>query len=204
MRKRLNPLYVLGHPFDGYQEIKTVKNGSFLAANVIIILWFAAVILQRQLTNFRFNENNLNELNIFYIALSTIVLFIFWCAANWSFCTLLDGEGKLKEIWISTAYAIQPYVASILIVTVLSHYMILEEKIFLDMIRVTGIIWSAFLVFIALQEMHQYNFSKTIMSVILTLFGILFIVFICILVFTLFQQIIVFFVSIYNEILFRI
>ena len=52
---------------------------------------------------------------------STIVLFAAWVVGNWSVCTLLDGEGTMRNICVYSAYALVPYIAQTFICVVLSR-----------------------------------------------------------------------------------
>lgn len=198
------PFRVMFHPFDGYERLKYKNTGSRYSTFVILAIWLLVTIGERQLTHFRFNTNNLNDLNIFYILLGTVVVFLLFCLANWSVCTLLDGEGKLEHIWIGTGYALLPYVLSLVFVTLGSHFLTLEESVFLSWIVYVGIIWSAFLLVVGLMQIHQYSFTKTLTSILVTLLGIAFMIFLGFLVITLFQQVIAFIFTIYDELMFRL
>lgn len=198
------PFYIITHPFGGYEELKYTKCGSKKIAHIIVAVLFLATVAQRQMTNYRFNPNNLNDLNIFYILLGTVIMFGLFCIANWSVCTLLDGEGKFNEIWIAAAYALIPYVAALILYTAGSHFITLEETIFLRWLLLTGQVWSVFLMFVAIMQMQQYSFSKTLISLALTIVGIAFMIFLGFLVVTLFQQVAVFFTRIYQEIMLRL
>jgi hypothetical protein len=88
--------------------------------------------------------------------------------------------------------------------SVLSWYMVLTEVAFLQYLMTLGYIWSGVLLFSGLMAIHQYTISKTLASLFLTVLGTLIILFLCILIFSLAQQIIGFSISLYNEILFRL
>ena len=56
----------------------------------------------------------------------------------------------------------------------------------------------------AMRAVHQYSFAKTIASMIGTLIAMLLILFLAVLLLSLFQQVYVFIVQIYQEIAYRI
>lgn len=51
---------------------------------------------------------------------------------------------------------------------------------------------------------HQYTFSKTLVCIILTIIGMLLILCLLVLIMSLFQQVWLFFLTIYTEIMYRV
>ena len=195
---------ILIHPISGFEDLKYKKSGSVLLAFCIALLWFINTVLERQFTGFRFNTFDTENTNVFYIFISTVVLFCFFVLANWSLCTLFDGEGTLKEIFIVTGYAIVPWVLSIFITMALSHFMLLEETAFLSFITIAGMLWSVFLLFHGMMQIHSYSFAKTLFCLIGSVIGIALLLFLSFLLLLLFQQMFTFLSSVYEEIMLRV
>ncbi len=196
--------YVIFHPIKGYEELKYDKAGSLPIAMGILIIWFFSKIIERQATGFIHNTNNPETLNIFFILLKTIILFLFWCISNWAFCTLMDGKGTFRDIWISCAYALVPMLASVFASTVLSNFITHDEAIFCTMLLLFGYGWTGFLIFNALSTIHDYTLGKTLASVMLTLLGMLCIIFVIVLSLNLYKQVFDLGWSILNEIQLRL
>jgi hypothetical protein len=197
------PFHILTHPIDGYEELRWTQKGSFAVSTLILLLFFISSLARKQLTGIHFNHNRPEDLNILLILFATIVLFALWVISNWAFCTLLDGEGTFRDIWIVSSYALVPHIATALIATVLSNFLILEEGVFLTWLQYFGTGWSVALVITALKVTHQYTFGKTLMSVLLTVVGIAAILFLSVLVVSLFQQVYQFVRTIISEIIVR-
>lgn len=202
--KRLNPFGCLIHPFDGFYAVKEEGKGSLLASGAIILVFFIATIFKRQSTGYTFNHADLSALNIWLIAAKTLVLYALWVAGNWAVATWMDGEGKAKQIGIVSAYALIPYVAAIIVSTLLSKVLVQEEGMFLGYITSVAMIWSAVLMFIGMLIIHDYGAVKTLQSIALTFAAMGIVVFLAVLFYTLFQQVYVFIYTIYNELLFRL
>ena len=202
--RKINPLRFLTHPIDSAEEMKLKKNGSLFTSIIILIVWFISTLFNFALTNFRFNENNVDSMNVFLLFLSTVPVFAVAVVSNWGVCTLMDGKGKMKDIWIGASYCLIPYIASTFVYVGLSHVVILEESVFLMWVTWIGVLWSAFALLGFLSGIHDYSFGYTVLSVFLTIVGVLVVVFIILLVVTLVQQAYSFIYSVINEIMYRI
>lgn len=198
------PFFVLFHPVQGYEDLKYNRKGSLTVSTVILALWFMVTIFDRQMTGFIFNYNRIDKLNILLIFVKTLVVFILWVTANWSLCTLLEGKGKLKDIWITSAYALVPMVIIPAIVTVLSNIITLEEGVFIRYATLIAQVWSAILLLSGMKTIHEYTLKKTVASIGLSAAGMGIIVFLCVLTFSLFQQLFAFASTIWNEVVFKI
>lgn len=191
------------HPFEGFEDLRWKKGGSLKIAFLIVILFFFATIAHGRLYGFQFYVTYDKTFNIISYLVQSVVLFATWVVGNWAVCTLLDGEGTMKNICIYSAYALIPYIAQLYIDVFLSHFLIRDEYIFMQAIQIIGIGWSVILIFSAIKAVHQYTFGKTVLAIILTIVAMLIILFLLILLLSLIQQVYVFFSSIYTELSYR-
>lgn len=199
-----NPLRMLFHPQDTAEEIKRTQSGSFALSALILLAWFAATVMQVSLTGFRFNTYRSADFNVGLLFLRTIPLFMVWVASNWGVCTLLDGKGRMKDIFITNAYCLIPYTASLFLYTALSHLLVDDEAMFLQGLLAIGAGWSVLMLLGALAGIHDYFPGKTIGSVLLTVLGVLIVLFLLLLVSGLLQKGWAFVYSLINELLYRV
>lgn len=199
----LHPFRCLLHPFEGYDAVKEEGKGSAAVALLTVLVFFFAATMQRQNTGFVFNNNDVNHLNIWLIAAKTILLYALWVVGNWAVATWMDGEGKAVQIAVVSAYAIIPYVASMLLGTLLSNVLLSEEAMFLQYLKTAGILWSSVLMIIGLKTIHDYGFVRNLKAMAVTLAAMGIIVFLAVLFYTLFQQAYIFLYTVYSELLFR-
>jgi len=195
---------ILFHPVDGFDQMKYQKTGSVGIATFLAFLWFIISSFERQFTNFRFNSFDIENTNVIYIFISTFVMFLFFCIANWSLCTLLDGEGTLREIWICTGYALAPMITMMLITVLLSNILSVSEGAFIVMANTVGFIWTGLLLFFGMMQIHRYNVKMTVFSIAGSFVGLVLILFLSFLIILLFQQMFAFLKSVYEEIFYRI
>lgn len=195
--------YIMKHPMEGFNELKYRKNGSYSVAWLLVLAWFVLSILEYSLTGFSFNTNKIEQINIGILFISSVCIFLFWVLSNWCFSTLLSGEGKMKEIFMYSAYSLFPYLCSIAICIVLSNVLTLDESVFITWIELFGLLWSAVLLFCGMMTLHNYSASRTFFSIIITIVGMVIIVFLIVLAFSLVQQMIAFVMTIIRELEFR-
>jgi len=197
------PFIILSHPMEGLEEMRFNKRGSMLIANLILCAFFITTIISQQYTGFIFNGYRPENLNIITVFMMTFALFGLWVVSNMAVCTLNDGEGTFSDVWINSAYALVPYILFTLLGVLISNFVVQRESVFFTAMPTIGLLWSGALLFLALRTAHQFTMGKTVGSVILTLIGMLIVVFMLLLTFALVQKMIGFITTIYSEIRYR-
>ncbi len=196
--------HVIAHPFEGFEDLRWKKKGSLAIAFAIVCLLFIQQVAYSRLYGFQYYSDYDKIFNIIPYIFKSFIIFFVWVVANWAMCTLFDGEGSMKNIFIYSAYALIPYIAGYLIGTVLSHFLIRDEYIFIQAFEIIGTCWSFVLMISAIKAVHQFSFGKTIALILLTLVAMVAMLFLLVLLLTLFQQVLIFIMSIYTELSYRI
>jgi len=196
-------LYVITHPLDGFWDLTHEKRGSVGAANVIIGLAVIVEVLRLTLTNFQFVTINMEYFNSIIVAMRILLPVGLWTVANWSLTTLMDGKGRMIEIYMSVCYALTPYVIINAIMIVLSQFVTFEEGALYWVLGGFAAIWTGLLILSAMMMVHDYSLLKTLLSSLLTIVGMGVMVFIFVIFFSLISDAVSYFVSLYKEILFR-
>ena len=197
-------LHVIVRPFDGFWDLSREHRGSVAAANTIIFLALITRVLKLQYTSFQFIIVHTESLNLVREALSILVPFLIYCVANWCWTTLFDGKGSFKDVYVSSGYAITPYVLLQLPMILLSNILTVKEGAFWGVLNTVSLIWCAGLFIAAMMQIHDFSLGKTILFTIMSLFGMLVIVFLLLLFFSLLSDAVGYFVALYREILFRL
>lgn len=199
------PFYLILHPFKGWDEFKLEHKtkGSLLFANIILVLWLIAEIFEYQCTGFIFNRNRLDNMNVFIIMASTWGVALLWCIANWGLCTLQDGKGTFREIWINFAYTRMTYVITIIPIVIISNVITRDEAFFMNILVWCINAWGIIQLLLATKAAHQYTMKKTVGSMLLTLLGVFLIILIGMLFVSLFAQLWSFISTIVQELMMR-
>ncbi|RAP78686.1 hypothetical protein DL346_06105 [Paenibacillus montanisoli] len=199
-----NPFYTMIHPFNGFWEMKFERKGRIKIAVGIVLLLVLLTIIKRQYSGFVVNFNNPAALNSINELKYILLPFLLWCVANWSLTTLMDGEGKFKEIVMAAGYSLMPFVVIYLPQTLYSNVITKDESSFYYLLDTVAIVWFIALLFVGTMTVHQYTAGKTVVTMLLTLLVIGIMLFLGVLFFSMLQQMISFAVSFYQEMSFRI
>jgi len=197
-------LYVCTHPLDGFWDLTHEKRGSIGAANIIIGAAVIVEILRLTLTNFQFVSVNMEYFNSIIVAMRILLPVGLWSLANWSLTTLMDGKGRMHEIYMSICYALTPFVIINVILIILSQFITYDEGAIYWVLAGFAGVWTGILILSAMMMVHDYSLLKTILSSLLTIVGMGVIVFIFVIFFSLISDAVSYFVSLYKEIMFRL
>lgn len=196
--------YTLSHPFDGFYTIRYHGEGSVLLATIYILFWITSNILKHEVTSFLYNETALQLINVRQEINKILILTILFCLGNWSITTLMEGKGRLRDIYIVFGYACLPISLINIPLAFVSTWLTYSESIYYNLLIAFGWLWFFFLLFTGIMTIHQYSLSKMLVTTVLTVIAMLVLAFIYLLFFNLISQFITFMTAIYQEISFRI
>lgn len=198
-----NPFHAIFHPFDSFYDIRFKNKGKELFTFLILALWFLASIFQRQSTGYIFNRNKISELNIIFQLAVVTLPFLMWVTGNWVMSILMNGTGRFRDIWIVSGYSALPYILSIYVSTILSNVLAMNEP-FAEYVLVFGALWSLILLLIGTMVIHEYGFTRNLLSLLLSV-GVMFaILFLAMLFGSLWGELASFVKTLTREILFRL
>lgn len=196
--------YTMFHPVNGFDQVKWEKKGSPLFCVVILAAFFLTNVFDQVLTGFIFNTYNPDKISVPSVFLITMGGFAVVYAANWAVSSLMFTEGEARNIFIALCYTLVPYTVFELIYIFATNFSNNELVAFLTAIRIVGLLWSLVILLFGMFYVHQVGFGGTVLNLALTVIGVLVILFLILLAFTLVQQIYTFLYTLYNEIVFRL
>ncbi|MCL2638123.1 MAG: YIP1 family protein [Oscillospiraceae bacterium] len=197
-------LYCIFHPADGFWCISREKKASVASAHVLLALYAIIEVLRLTLTNFQFVRVNMEYFNALFAIGSIILPIALWSVANWAFTTLMNGKGKLSDVYIATVYAFTPVIICNAVGIVISQFITYDERELYFTMLTVATIWSIMLVLVAMMQIHDYTLLKAVASSFLAILGIGFMLFIFMLFFSLISDAVMYFISLINEIVFRL
>ncbi len=158
-------------PADSFYYIKKNLRGSLLFA-FLIYLWVIVVrLLSLYLTHFVFNRyaspadvKAENEMIV------PILLIFLWNSANYLVSTISDGEGRVRDVIIGSAYSLFPYALFELPLVLFSNVLSLNEEFVYSFSQSIIWAWTILMLIIMVKEVHNYSFSETLRNIVVTLF----------------------------------
>lgn len=193
-------LSVLRHPSDTFYQIKQNNKGSALIAIVILLLFYVTSVLKETAGGFCyvvFDAETFNALLILFRSSGLVVLFT---VCFWAVSTLMHGQGKIREIFITVCYSLLPCILANIMFVILTNIMLPSEIAFLDLLMTVMTLYTALLLFIGLMRISDYEFGTLVAVLLLTLAAMVIVVFVLVVLFLLCQLFNGFLSTIFSEI----
>ena len=195
--------HTVSHPADGYYEIRHRERGSVPIAVLLVMLFSFSFSIDRTAASFIVNDVDPLDVNALTELISVLLLYLLFCVGNWSITSLMEGEGRLKDIAIAIGYAMVPMIVCFNIATILSQFVAQNEEAFYFMVLGIGIAYGLFMMLIGIMQVHNYTLGKTMVTILLTFISMFIIIFVVLLLADLINQVYSFLYSIYQELIFR-
>ena len=195
--------HLMTHPFDGFWDLKHEKRGSVRAALTYIAITVIAFYYQAIGQGYLFNPQGQYS-TIFVQLVGVVMPVMLFVIANWCLTTLFEGEGSFKDVFVATSYALIPLPLFIVPMTIISNVVIATEMDIVNLFITLAFIWAGFLIVFGVQVTHDYSLGKNIITIIGSIVGMVFIMFIALLFTTLLGKIVGFVSNIFIEIGYRL
>ena len=198
-----NVFTVFSSPVDTFRSMKEKQTGSVLAATLLMTVFYFSAVAKNELSGLQFVGDTADAFNSVLTLLKTVGAVLLFSVSNWAVATLMHGRGTLKEIYIVTCYSLSPLILSNFLYVILSNSLSLSESAFIDIISVFLMIYAGLIFIFGLMTIHDLSFGRFLGITLLSLFGILVVVFIGVIVFMLAQQLYTFIMTIVTEVQYR-
>lgn len=194
---------VVFHPFDSFNDVKYKNKGSLKVASVLLALFFVFSMLNDIAGGFLYSSYSPKSYNVFYTIAKTVLLVQLWAVANWLVGALFSGKATLKEIYIVTSYSLIPLIAYKILRLILSYVLPLSGLAFINGLYTAVFIYTFFILSVAVMTVQEYGFFKFLGTGLITVFGMLLVIFILFMIIVQIQQLGIFIVSIFMEVVYR-
>jgi len=194
------PFYILRHPIDGHYGIKRESKGSITSANLYYFLFFIFYMFFIYETNFLFNPIISSQINIVEEIVKVFVPLLLFVSANYLVCSIRDGEGRFKDVYLATSYSLLPAIIGLPIITIVSQVLTLNEGFIFDAMYAITLFFTGFYMLFMIKEIHYYDLKNTIGNFLITLFTGLMIVVVIFIIYLLLGEIVTLILDIIREV----
>lgn len=158
-------------PVDSFYYIKKNQRGSLRFALLVYATVVVIRILSLYVTGFPFSPYaSVSDINVETEIVNTVLLIFLWNAANYLVSTISDGQGRVRDVVIGTAYCLFPYILIAVPVALLSNVLTYNEVFLYSFSLNLMWLWIGVMLVIMVREIHNYSFSETVKNVLTTLF----------------------------------
>lgn len=199
-----HPFHCMLHAYSGFEGVKLYGQGSVAAGAAIVGALFLSSVVSYVLTGFAFNPNRIEDLNVLWLLGGSLGSFsLFYVSALAVSSLMSDCEGKPRELFIVSSYALLPFVLSTLAVAVLTNFLSLDVQAFIVFFRVMMIGWSVILLTVGMMQINQLTLKKTLLYLLLVLLSLVIVLVLLVLLYSLIQQFMVFLQTLASEMMYR-
>lgn len=196
--------YVITKPVDVFYEITIKRIGSIPTAMVIYAALIGIFVLYNYFTGFLFNPELTESMNILFIIFLLIAAVVLFVSMNYLVSTITDGEGTIKELTIGTAYAFSPFLIGGIPLIIMSNIFTYNEAFVYELFLSILVVYTLFLLFMMVKEIHDFTFWETVRNIVVTLFLIFIFLVVVYVIYLLLTQIYEFVDSIIREVSLRV
>lgn len=163
-------LYLLRHPIDGFSALRYEKKGSYLSAIIIFGLVYVALCIQRMFTSFTFSTDAIRYVSIATVFIQLGVVWFSWVLCNYLVSSIMRGEGRFKDVFMGSAYALMPLIVVGIPLTIVSNVMTESESSIYSFLYNGMFVWILLLTFWKVQTLHNYSVGETVLNIVLSCF----------------------------------
>jgi tetratricopeptide (TPR) repeat protein len=198
-------LRFIKQPADSFYFIKKNYRGSLPFAFLIYIWVLAVRLLSLYLTAFVFNPYaSVSDIQVENELLYPLIFLVLWNAANYLVSTISDGEGRVRDVIIGTAYSLFPYALFALPLAIISNVLSLNEVFIFSFSQNLILAWTGMMLVIMVKEIHNYSFGELVRNILVTLFTMALFLLTAYIMYVLFTQLFDFISAIYQELRLRV
>ncbi len=191
---------ILRHPIDTFRALQASRDRfSWLPAILLFLILLAVRILSLFVVHYPLSSVAAEDVNVTMEVMKMAIPLVTWAFSFFAVTSIMEGESKVSEAIMSTVYCVIPYMVLSLPLAALS--LILSR---LDIAIYNGLshaiaIWCGLLFFLSVRVMNNFTVKKTLLVLLLILFGMALIWAIGLLIFALSSQFWLFLEGIYKE-----
>jgi len=159
---------VARHPIDSYYYMKRKEKGSLGGAVFHFLLFFTSYMVFQTSRGFLVQHVDVIDMDFAIIIGGFIGSFVLFIISNYLVTSINDGEGGIVDIFKLVSYGLFPLTITLFGVTLISHVITLNEVFLYSFMLYAGGAYSLIVIWLGLQETHDYEFGQNFKSLLIT------------------------------------
>ena len=196
--------HFLRHPIDSSYDIKMKKSGNPITATILYILLIVVYLWDYLYRGFIFNPIVGTEVSVPVVLAVLVIPVALFLVGSFLIGTIRDGEGSMRGIYTTTAYAMSPYILGCPFVILLTYVLTNNESFVISLFHVVLIAWCVINIFIATREVHNYEIKETIVNILIILFFIVMVIVACVILYLIWLSVWDYVSQVFGEVKFRV
>lgn len=162
----------LFHPKDSWVLMKRRGRKNWAAALILLLAAVAVRLLSVLVGSYLFGGDKEN-VNILLEVAKILVPTLSLAVSCYAITSIMSGEVKFRELLTAFCYALLPFVLLTLPITLIGWVFTLNETTFYNLLNLLMWAWVFLLGFGAVKQLNDYELSKTVLVLILSLLAML-------------------------------
>lgn len=200
-------LYVfsyLKNPADATYEIKRKNRVGMLSATILLAIYFLIYLIYIYFLGFLFNNRVIADINILEEILKILLPFFLWVISNYLVSSIREGEGRFRDVYITTIFSLTPIVLILPVVTLLSHALTYNEQFIISFLTTLGFMATGIYFFIMVKETHYYQVKESFGSIFISFFTMIMLLLSTIIIYILMSELVTLIRDIIMEVFYRV
>lgn len=192
------------HPIDSSYEIKKRRGGNLLSARLLYLLLIVVYLWDYLYRGFIFNSTTGSDVSVPVILAVLVIPVMLWVIGSYLVGTIRDGEGSMHGVYISTAYALIPYIVGGPLVLLLTYVLSGNESFIFTFFHTMLLIWCGVNLFLTTREIHNYEIKETLINILIIIFFIIMAVVACVILYLIWLSVWEYLSQVFGEVRFRV
>ncbi len=200
-------LYVftyLKNPADASYFIKRKNRVKALSATLLLLVFFGFYLYYIYNLNFLFNDRQLDRINLVEELIKIFLPIFLFVFCNFLIGTIREGEGRLKDVYITTIFSLAPYFLSLPVIAIISNGLTYNESFIIELLTTLSVMVTVLYFFFMVKETHFYTIKETFQSIFISAFTMAMMLLGFFIVYILLNELVILIRDIFLEVYYRV
>ena len=197
-------LRVLKHPVDTFYDIRRENKGHMITAFVLYLVEYGLFMAYFLGSGFVLIGNSAQDASVAFLSCIFWAPVLLFNISNYLVAEVGEGKARFRDVFISTAYMLAPFVVFMPLVILLSHMVTGNELALLQLGIIAIVGWVVVNLVICTMQIHMFEIGEALTHLLITAFLMAVVVLAGSLIYMLCDEIINIIVAVTKEVYYRV